>query len=114
MAFNFLNRICSQQANVDLDEIGTSVDPEEGNDLDNESDIDFDEQNAGVNEDLDLDDDDGSDEQNIDLESQVDNRDDFAWSTTLNDVLIEPFTSRIGPKLENTELDYTSEPIEFF
>ena len=31
MAFNFLNYICSQQPNVDLDdELGTSVDEEEG------------------------------------------------------------------------------------
>ena len=39
MAFNFLNRICSQQTDVDLDDdLGTSVDGEEG-DIDRENDV---------------------------------------------------------------------------
>ncbi|GFR91477.1 hypothetical protein ElyMa_002593700 [Elysia marginata] len=85
----------SQQPNIDLDEIGASVDKEEkGNDLDNESDIDIGEQAPGLGEDLDLDldrdIDSNGDEQNVDIESQRGDREEFSWSATLNDVGIEP------------------------
>ena len=37
---------------------------------------------------------------------------EFQWSSTLNDVEIELFTCITGPKLENTDLQQSSFPIE--
>ena len=51
--FNFFNRICSQQPNVDLeDELGPSVDEEEGA-IDRESDVDLEENRDDIDSDLD-------------------------------------------------------------
>ena len=53
MAFNLLNYSCSQQPNVDLDdELGTSVDEEEG-DIDKESDVDLEENRDDIDSELD-------------------------------------------------------------
>ena len=48
----FLNRICSQQPNIDLDdELGTPVDEEEG-DIDRESDVNLEENRDDIDVDL--------------------------------------------------------------
>ena len=39
---------------------------------------------------------------------------EFAWSDQLQNVEVELFTARTGPNLGDLELDYTSEPYEFF
>ena len=103
----FFNRICSQQPNVDLeDELGTSVDEEEGA-IDRESDVDLEENRDDIDSDLD----EGSD---TDPEPQAGADGEFPWSGELHDIAVELFTSRTGPKIENFDLDHSSEPIEFF
>ena len=107
MAFNFLNRICSQQPNVDLDdELGTSVDEEEG-DINRESDVDLEENRDDIDSDLD----EGSE---TDPEPQAGADGEFPWSGELRDIAVELFTSRTGPKIENFDLDHSSEPIKFY
>ena len=114
MAFNFLNRICSQQPDTDLNDIGMSVDKEKGNDFDNESDIDIEEEDRDFRPDLDLDLNSDNEDQSIDLEPGSGDGVECPWSATLNDFQVQLFTSRVGPKLENTGIDYTSEPIDLF
>ena len=102
-----MNRICSQQPNVDLDdELGTSVDDEEG-DIDRESDVYLEENRDDIDSDLD----EGSD---TDPEPQAGADGEFPWSGELHDIAVKLFTSRTGSKIENFDLDHSSEPIEFF
>ncbi|KAK3789328.1 hypothetical protein RRG08_001716 [Elysia crispata] len=108
MAFNFLNRICSQQPGVDVDDgLGTPVDEEEG-DIDQESDIDLEENRDEIDSDLDLEDSDTDPEPLAGADGV------FPWSDDLHDVEVGLFTSGTGPKIENFDLDHSSEPTEFF
>ena len=65
-------------------------------DLDSESDLDLDLNSS--------DDDDG-------VEAQGDAG--FAWSEQLHNVQIDLFTAHKGPKLEDLDINYTSDPYDF-
>ena len=95
----FLNRIFSQQPNVDLDdELGTPVDEEEGDIcIDRESDVDLEENR----DDIDLDLVEGS---NTDPEPQAGADGEFPWSGELHDIAVELFSSRTGPKIRPSTL----------
>ena len=84
--------------------------------IDGESDVDFDvEDREQIELDLRLhfsDDDDSEIRSNPSDESSVET--EFAWSDQLQNVEVELFTARTGPNLGDLELDYTSEPCEFF
>ena len=84
--------------------------------IDGESDVDFDVEDREQDE-LDLrlhfsDDDDSEIRSNPSDESSAET--EFAWSDQLQNVEVELFTARTGPNLGDLELDYTSEPCEFF
>ena len=87
-----------------------------GDKIDGESDVDFDVEDREQDE-LDLslnssDDDDSEIRSNPSDESSAET--EFAWSDQLQNVEVELFTARTGPNLGDLELDYTSEPYEFF
>ncbi|GFR82719.1 PiggyBac transposable element-derived protein 4-like [Elysia marginata] len=95
------------ELDVDVeDDLGTSVDEEEG-DIDKESDVDLEENRDDVESDLD----EGS---NTEFEPRERGDGEFPWSETLHDVEVELFTNRTGPKVENFDLEYSCDPIEFF
>ena len=87
-----------------------------GDEIDGESDVDFDAEDREQDE-LDLslnssDDDDSEIRSNPSNESSVET--EFAWSDQRQNVEVELFTARTGPNLGDLELDYTSESYEFF
>ena len=100
MAFNLLSKLVNRPENIGDGEGSPVDDVECDGEEDNETSIDLD-------SDLDLnssDDDDG-------VEAQGDGG--FAWSDQLPNVGIGLFTAHKGPKLENLDIDYTSDPYDF-
>ena len=111
MAFNFLSKLVNRPENIEEDnegspvddvdeEIGEESDVECDGEEDNETSIDLD-----SNLDLDLNSSDGG------VEAQGDAG--FAWSDQLHNVGIGLFTAHKGPKLEDLDIDYTSNPYDF-
>ena len=96
------------------EDVGSLVD-DVGDEMDGESDVDFDVEDREQDE-LDLsqnssDDDDSEIRSNPSDESSAET--EFAWSDQLQNVEVELFTARTGPYLGDLELDYTSETYEF-
>ena len=109
MAFNFLSKLVNRPKNIgednggspidDVDEeIGVESDVECNGEEDNETSID-------LVSDLDLD---------LNYSDDDDGVAGFAWSDQLHNVEIELFTAHKGPKLEDLDIDYTSDPYDFF
>ena len=115
MAFNLLSRLIANTVDGKDEDVGSPVD-DVGDEIDGESDVDFDVEEREQN-DLDLslnssDDDDSEIRSNHSDESSA--KTEFAWSDQLQNVEVELFTAWTGPNLGDLELDYTSEPYEFF
>ena len=115
MAFNLLSRLIANPVDEKDENAGSPVD-NVGDEIDGESDVDFDVEDRGQDE-LDLslnssDDDDSEIRSNPSDESSAETV--FAWSDQLQNVEVELFTARTGPNLGDLELDYTPEPYEFF
>ena len=114
-SFNFLSKLVNRPENIGEDDEGSPVDDVDG-EIGEESDIECDgeednEISIDLNSDLDLDlnlnfsdDDDG-------VEGQADAG--FAWSDQLHNVGIGLFTAHKGPKLEDLDIDFTSDPYDF-
>ena len=110
MAFNFLSELINRPENIGEDDEGSPVDDVD-EEIGEESDVECDgeednETSIDLDSDLDLDlkssdDDDG-------VEAQGDAR--FAWSEQLHNVGIGLLTAHKGPKLEDLDIDYTSDP----
>ena len=112
MAFNFrLSKLVNRPENIGEDDEGSPVDDVD-EEIGEESDVECDgeednETSIDLDSDLDLnssDDDDG-------VEAQGDAG--FAWSEQLHNVQIDLFTAHKGPKLEDLDIDYTSDPYDF-
>ena len=111
MAFNFVSRLIANPVDEKDEDVGSPV-----NDIGDETDVDFDVQDRGQDE-LDLslkssDDDDSEIRSNPSDESSA--KTEFPWSDQLQNVEVELFAAQTGPNLGDLELDYTSEPYEFF
>ena len=113
MAFNFLSKLVNRPENIGEDDEGSPVDDVD-EEIGEESDVECDgeednEIRIDLDSDLDLnlnssDDDDG-------VEGQGDAG--FAWSDQLHNVGIGLFTAHKGPKLEDLDIDFTSDPYDF-
>ena len=111
VAFNFLSKLVNRPENIGEDDEGSPVDDVD-EEIGEESDVECDgeednETSIDLDSDLDLnssDDDDG-------VEAQGDAG--FAWSEQLHNVQIDLFTAHKGPKLEDLDIDYTSDPYDF-
>ena len=111
MAFNFLSKLVNRPEIIGEDDEGSPVDDAD-EEIGEESDVECDgeednETSIDLDSDLDLnssDDDDG-------VEAQGDAG--FAWSEQLHNVQIDLFTAHTGPKLEDLDIDYTSDPYDF-
>ena len=115
MAFNLLSRLIANPVDEKDEDVGSPVD-DVGDEIDDESDVDFDVEDTEQDE-LDLslnssDDDQSEIRYNPSDESSAET--EFAWSNQLQNVEVELFCARTGPNLGDLELDYTSEPYEFF
>ena len=113
MAFNLLSRLIANPVDENEEDVGSPVD-DVGDEIDGESDVDFDVEDREQDE-LDLslnssDDDDSEIRSNPSDESSAET--EFAWSDQLQNVVL--FTARTGPNLGDLGLDCTSEPYEFF
>ena len=110
MAFNFLSKLVNRPENIGEDDEGSPVDDVD-EEIGEESDVEYDgkednETSIDLDSDLDLnssDDDDG-------VEAQGDAG--FASSEQLHNVQIDLFTAHKGPKLEDLDIDYTSDPYD--
>ena len=104
MAFNFLSKLVNRPENIGEDDEGSPINDvdEENGEEDNESSIDFD-------SDLDLDLNSRDDDDGVGAQGDA----GFAWSDQLHNVEIELFTAHRGPKLEDMDIDYTSDPYDF-
>ena len=116
MAFNFLAKLVNRPENIgedderspvdDVDEeIGEESDVECDGEEDNETSIDLD-----SNLDLDLNSITSDDNDGVEVQGDA----GFAWSDQLHNVGISLFTAHKGPKLEDLEIDYTSDTYDFF
>ena len=111
VAFNFLSKLVNRPENIGEDDEGSTVDDVD-EEIGEESDVECDgeednETSIDLDSDLDLnssDDDDG-------VEAQGDAG--FAWSEQLHNVQIDLFTAHKGPKLEDLDIGYTSDPYDF-
>ena len=111
MAFNFLSKLVNRPENIGEDDEGSPVD-DVNEEIGEESDVECDgeednETRIDLDSDLDLnssDDDDG-------VEAQGDAG--FAWLDQQDNVGIGLFTAHKGPKLEDLDIDYTSDPYDF-
>ena len=112
-AFNFLSKLVNRPENIgegdegspvgDVDEeIGEESDVECDGEEDNETSIDLD-------SDLDLDLKSSDDDDGVEAQGDA----GFAWSEQLHNVGIGLFTAHKGPKLEDLDIDYTSDPYDF-
>ena len=111
IAINFLQSLTAQTSSSD-DEFDYESD-ESKIDFGNvdatevlEDAIDSEASDSHPNDDLDLD-------LNLDLENTGDAH-AFQWTENLKPVEIDLFTGRVGPKIENFNLTYESEPVDFF
>ena len=112
MAFDFLSKLVNRPENLGEDDEGSPVDDVD-EEIGEESDVECDgeednETSIDLDSDLDLnssDDDDG-------VEAQGDAG--FTWSDQLHNVGIGLSTAHKGPKLEDLDIDYTSDPYDFF
>ena len=115
MAFNLLSRLIANPVDEKDEDVGSPVD-DVGVEIDGESDVDFDVEDR-VQDELDLslnssDNDESKIRSNPSDESSAET--EFPWSDQLQNVEVELFCARTGPNLGDLELDYTSEPYEFF
>ena len=117
MAFNFLSKLVNRPENIGEDDEGSPVDDVD-EEIGDESDVECDgeednETSVDLDSDLDLDLN-SSDADDVDdgVEAQGDTG--FAWSDQLHNVEIELFTAHSGPKLGDLDIDYTSDPYDFF
>ena len=107
MAFNFLSKLVNRPENIGENDEGSladDVDEEIGEESDVECDGEEDnETSVDLDSDLDL----NSSDDDDSVEAQCDAG--FAWSDQLHNVEIELFTAHKGPKLEDLDIDYTSD-----
>ena len=111
MAFNFLSELVNRPENIGEDDKGSAVDDVD-EEIGEESDVEYDgEEDNEASIDLDSDLDLNSSDDNDGVEAQGD--DGFAWSEQLHNVQIDLFTAHKGPKLDDLDIDYTSDPYDF-
>ena len=114
MAFNFLSELVNRPENFGEDDEGSPVDDAD-EEIGEESDVECDgeeenETSIALDSDLDLDLN-SSDDDDDGVEAQGDAG--FAWSEQLHNVQIDLFTAHKGPKLEDLDINYTSDPYDF-
>ena len=116
MAFSFQSKLVNRPGNIGEDDEGSPVDYVDG-EIGEESDVECDgeednEISIDLNSDLDLDLNLNSNDDDDGVEGQGDAG--FAWSDQLHNVGIGLFTAHKGPKLEDLDIDFTSDPYYFF
>ena len=111
VAFNFLSKLVNRPENIGEDDGGSPVDDVDG-EKGEESDVECDgEEDNETSIDLDSDLDLKSSDDNDGVEAQGDAG--FAWSDQLHNVGIGLFTAHKGPKLEDLDIAYASNPYDF-
>ena len=111
VAFNFLSKLVNRPENIGEDDEGSPVDDVD-EEIGEESDVECDgEEDNEISIDLDSDLDLNSSDDDDGVEAQGDAG--FAWSEQLLNVQIDLFTAHKGPKLEDLNIDYTSDPYDF-
>ena len=115
MAFNFLSRLIANPVDEKDEDVCSPVD-DVGDEIDGESDVDFDVEDREQDElDLSLNSSDNDESEIRSIPSDESSAEtEFAWSDQLQNVKVELFCAQTGPNLGDLELDYTSEPYEFF
>ena len=112
MAFNFLSKLVNRPENIGEDDEGSPVDDVDeaiGKESDVECDGEDNETSIDLNSDLDLDLNSSDDDDGVEAQGDA----GFAWSEQLNNVQIDLFTAQKGPKLEDLDINYTSDPYDF-
>ena len=111
VAFNLLSQLVNRPLNDEEEDERSPVD-----DVDEE---------IGEESDVKCDEEEDNDSSTVDLDSDLDlhSNDDgvgaqgdvgFAWSDQQHNVEIELFTAHTGPELGDMDIDYTSDPYDFF
>ena len=113
MAFNFLFKLVNRPKNIGEDDEGSPVDDVD-EEIGEESDVECDgeednETSTDLDSDLDLDLNSSDDDDGVEAQGDA----GFAWSEQLHNVQIDLVTAHKGPKLEDLDINYTSDPYDF-
>ena len=112
MAFHFLSKLVNRPENIGEDNEGSPVDDVD-EEIGEESDIECDgeednETSLDLDPDLDLDPNSSDDDDGVEAQGDA----GFAWSEQLHNVQIDLFTAHKGPKSEDLDINYTSDPYD--
>ena len=109
MAFNFQSKLVNRPENIGEDDEGSPVDDVD-EEIGEESDVESDgEQDNETSIDLDSDLDLNSTDDGVEAHGDA----GFAWSEQLHNVQIGLFTAHKGPKVEDLDINCTSDPYDF-